>query len=128
MFVALGALFGSIAAGVLPRRRDLTPEAPSEDASPSLEGRDVPVLVAEDIVCECDDSGVLSVTGTVANRGEGSLRHAQVEVNFYDDDGAQVGGAMALINNLAPAATWRFKALAPGAAATRFKIVRVSGS
>jgi len=85
-------------------------------------------LIVDDIECICDDKGVVSVTGVLTNVSDTPLRHAEVEVDFFDESGERIGNALALTNRMAQGATWRFKVLCPGNDATRYEIVRVAAS
>jgi len=85
-------------------------------------------LLVDDIECVCDDKGVVSVTGALTNVSDTPLRHAEVEVDFFDEQGDKIGSALTITNRLAQGATWRFKALCPGNDATKYDIVRVAAS
>jgi len=51
------------------------------------------------------------ITGIVRNDSSRTYDYAQIEFNLYDSAGNQVGSTFDNINNLAPGATWRFKAI-----------------
>lgn len=67
------------------------------------------------------------VVGTVINTKNKKLSYLQVEINLYDQSGAQVGSALANINNLEPGGTWKFKAYVFQQEATDFKIKEITG-
>ena len=52
------------------------------------------------------------IVGTVKNPSGKKYSYVQVDFNLYDKAGAQIGTAMANVNNLEPYGTWKFKALA----------------
>lgn len=106
------------------REDDGSPQPPDRGGDT---GAGAPDLVLEGSRYERDPSGTWVVTGTVANRSSMMLSSAEVVVNFYDDDGVQVGSSMSLMNNLAPGARWEFKLFAPSAGAATFDIARITG-
>ena len=67
------------------------------------------------------------ITGTVINRRDVKLSYAQITFNLYDKSGAQVGSALANINDLEPGATWKFKAATFGADFDTFKFSELTG-
>ena len=67
------------------------------------------------------------IVGTVKNNSSKQYGYAQIEFNLYDASGAQVGSAMANINNLEPNGTWKFKALAFEDDFKTYKIKDVTG-
>jgi hypothetical protein len=68
-----------------------------------------------------------SITGTVVNRRKNKLAYAQITFNLYDDDGAQVGTAIANVNGLEPGGSWKFKAIGIPAKYSTYKINELSG-
>ncbi len=66
------------------------------------------------------------ITGTVLNRRGKTLRYAQITVTLYDESGAQVGTALANINDLEEDGRWNFKAVAFRKYA-RYRVSKVSG-
>lgn len=59
-----------------------------------------------------DDFGIsLHIVGTIKNNKNKSYSYVQVTFNLYDKNGAQLGTALANINNLEPYGTWRYDAL-----------------
>lgn len=51
------------------------------------------------------------VTGTVRNITENEYNGAFVEINLYDQSGAQIGNTSATTKNLEPGGLWKFEAL-----------------
>lgn len=52
-----------------------------------------------------------NIVGVVKNNTSKQYTYVQVEINLYDDSGAQVGSTLANANNLEPNGTWKFKAI-----------------
>lgn len=67
------------------------------------------------------------ITGSVINRRPVKLKYAQIKFILYDSTGAQVGTALANINDLEPGATWNFKASSFGTSFSSFKFSELSG-
>ncbi len=55
--------------------------------------------------------GNTTITGRVKNNKSRELSYAQIQFNLYDASGAQVGTAMANVNNLEPNGIWKFEAV-----------------
>ncbi|RKD22417.1 hypothetical protein SAMN02745883_00735 [Caminicella sporogenes DSM 14501] len=73
------------------------------------------------------DSFSKYVVGTIKNNTDRKYGYVQVEINIYDKDGAQIGSTMDNINNLAPGATWKFKAPILEDEAASYQIIDISG-
>lgn len=67
------------------------------------------------------------VTGTIKNNTNKQYAYVQVTFNLYDDDGAQIGTAMANINNLEANGTWKFKALGITENVASYKLMDITG-
>ena len=52
----------------------------------------------------------MKITGTLVNNTDEDKSYLQIEYNLYDADGAQIGTALANINNLKAGGTWKFEA------------------
>lgn len=76
---------------------------------------------------ETGEFGNKYVTGEVVNESAKTYSYAQVEINLYDASGAQVGSTLANVNNLAPGATWKFKAPVLEDSATKSQVKEVTG-
>nr|DAZ17151.1 MAG TPA: Protein of unknown function (DUF3426) [Caudoviricetes sp.] len=50
------------------------------------------------------------VTGSIVNKTDKEYGYLQVEINLYDDSGAQIGSTLANVNNLEAKGTWKFEA------------------
>ncbi|MCB6475554.1 FxLYD domain-containing protein [Emergencia timonensis] len=57
------------------------------------------------------DGYSITISGKVKNMTGKELSYAQIEFTIYDADGAQVGTALANINNLEKDGVWKFKAI-----------------
>ena len=55
--------------------------------------------------------GNLSVDGAVVNEAGTDLTYVQITFALYDSEGAQVGSAVANINNLAEGIVWKYSAV-----------------
>lgn len=73
------------------------------------------------------DYGVRSIVGTVKNNTDKEYSYVQIEINLYDDSGAQVGSTLANANNLEPGGTWKFEAVILEDNATEFKVKEITG-
>ena len=67
------------------------------------------------------------VNGTIKNNTDKQYSYVQVTFNLYDASGAQIGTAMANINNLEGNGTWKFKAIGGTQNATRYKLAEITG-
>jgi len=72
------------------------------------------------------DDFTIKITGTVVNRRGKNLRYVQITYKLYDESGAQVGTALANINNLEPGGTWKFEAVGFRKAKS-FKLAELKG-
>ncbi len=57
-----------------------------------------------------DSLGVVSIKGAVKNISGRDLSYAQITFGLYDNEGAQIGTAVANINNLEKDGTWKYTA------------------
>ena len=67
------------------------------------------------------------VTGTIKNNTNRQYSYVQVTFNLYDEDGAQIGTAMANVNNLEANGTWKFKALGITEEVASYKLMEITG-
>lgn len=67
------------------------------------------------------------VTGTIKNNTDKQYSYAQVTFTLYDADGAQIGSALANINNLEANGTWKFKALGMTENVSSYKLSEITG-
>lgn len=55
------------------------------------------------------DFGMIEVVGTAQNIAGRKLRYAEIDVKFYDKEGAVIGTFLANTNNLGAGEKWKFK-------------------
>lgn len=67
------------------------------------------------------------VTGTIKNNTQKEYSYVQVTFNLYDAEGAQIGTALANINNLEANGTWKFKAIGGTEKAVSYKLAEITG-
>lgn len=67
------------------------------------------------------------VTGKIKNNTGKEISYAQIEINLYDKDEAQVGTTLDNVTNLEKDGTWVFKAMILEDNAVSYKIKGVSG-
>ena len=108
VLVALGA-FGSLSGG--DKRSDSSTSAgaakteQTEEKKPEQE----PYTISDETLDTSNPYGV-KITGTLVNNTDEDKSYLQIEYNLYDADGAQIGTALANINNLKAGGTWKFEA------------------
>ncbi|MEG2311006.1 MAG: FxLYD domain-containing protein [Clostridia bacterium] len=70
------------------------------------------------------------IEGTIKNNTHKQYSYVQITLNLYDVEGAQVGSAVANINNLEPNGLWKFKALGSlgdGKKVASYKMMEITG-
>ncbi len=67
------------------------------------------------------------ITGVIINKRPSTLKYAQVQFTLLDKSGAQVGTALANINNLESGGRWKFKAISFERNFDTYKIAELSG-
>lgn len=67
------------------------------------------------------------VTGSIKNNTDKEYSYVQVTFNLYDAEGAQIGTAMANINNLEANGIWKFKAIGGTENASSYKLAEITG-
>lgn len=70
------------------------------------------------------------IEGSILNNTNKTYNYVQVTFNLYDSDNAQIGTAVANINNLEPNGTWKFKAiglLSNGVDVASYKLMEITG-
>lgn len=71
-----------------------------------------------------------TIEGTIKNNTDKQYSYVQVTFNLYDSDGAQIGTALANINNLEPNGLWKFKAsgsFGDGKTVASYKLMEITG-
>jgi hypothetical protein len=72
------------------------------------------------------DSNGGTITGTVRNNSTKQYGYVQIEINLYDNTGAQVGSTLANVNNLEAGGTWKFEAVT-FTKFTKYKVKDITG-
>ena len=73
------------------------------------------------------EEGLCYVVGTIRNNTDRQYSYVQVQINLYDDSGAQVGSTLANTNNLESGGIWKFRAFMWPDNSTEYKIMDVTG-
>lgn len=71
-----------------------------------------------------------TIEGTIKNNTDKQYSYVQVTFNLYDSDGAQIGTALANINNLEANGVWKFKAsgsFGNGKTVASYKLMEITG-
>ncbi len=71
-----------------------------------------------------------TIEGSIKNNTDKKYSYVQVTFNLYDADGAQIGSALANINNLEAEGLWKFKAigsLGNGKSVASYKLMEITG-
>ena len=78
-----------------------------------------------------DEYGIsYKIEGTIKNNTDKQYNYVQVTFNLYDKDGAQIGSALANINNLEANGLWKFKAIGSigdGKSVDSYKLIEITG-
>ena len=104
VLVALGA-FGSLSGG--DKGSDSSTSAGAAKTEQTEEKK--PYTISDETLDTSNPYGV-KITGTLVNNTDEDKSYLQIEYNLYDADGAQIGTALANINNLKAGGTWKFEA------------------
>lgn len=132
----VGVFMGAAVSTLAPTRvtpaastpQTISPDAPTRPASPAAPAAaKAPNLELLDSATETGDFGIRSVVGTIRNNTSRTYGYVQVEINLYDDSGAQVGSTLANANNLEPGGSWKFSAPIIEDSATKFKVAGITG-
>lgn len=89
------------------------PDSPSTPGVGSGSGSGAgttPTRVSDDLELMTWSYSGQHVTGSIRNNTRRTYSYAQVQINVYDSNGAQIGSTMDNINNLAPGGIWKFDA------------------
>lgn len=71
-----------------------------------------------------------TIEGSIKNNTDKQYSYVQVTFNLYDSDGAQIGTALANINNLEANGLWKFKAIGSlenGKSVASYKLMEITG-
>lgn len=112
---------GSPGSGGAPATGGQQPAEPTKTAEPPKKDLEVTETHTE------SDGFVQYVAGTVKNNTSRTYGYVQVEINLYDESGAQVGSTLDNTNNLEPGGTWKFRAPVFENGVKSYKIKNVTG-
>lgn len=97
--------------------------APSAGTSPAAEKNDWDgKFEPSELTMTTDSLGLPHITGSITNLTDKEYSYIQVEINLYDDTGAQVGSALANANHLEAKGVWKFEAIGSQAKVATCKI------
>lgn len=108
VLVALGA-FGSLSGGDKGSDSSANGGAAKTEQTEEKKQEQEPYTISDETLDTSNPYGV-KITGTLVNNTDEDKSYLQIEYNLYDADGAQIGTALANINNLKAGGTWKFEA------------------
>lgn len=108
VLVALGA-FGSLSGGDKGGDSSTSAGAAKTEQTEEKKPEQEPYTISDETLDTSNPYGV-KITGTLVNNTDEDKSYLQIEYNLYDADGAQIGTALANINNLKAGGTWKFEA------------------
>lgn len=108
VIIALGA-FGSLSGGDKGSDSSASGGAAKTEQTKEKKPKQEPYTISDETLDTSNPYGV-KITGTLVNNTDEDKSYLQIEYNLYDADGAQIGTALANINNLKAGGTWKFEA------------------
>ena len=108
VLVALGA-FGSLSGGDKGSDSSTSAGAAKTEQTEEKKPEQEPYTISDETLDTSNPYGV-KITGTLVNNTDEDKSYLQIEYNLYDADGAQIGTALANINNLKAGGTWKCEA------------------
>lgn len=123
-------IVGSILGDDNTKQQVSQPTAPAASTQSKTEPAQEPAKKSNLEVIESSiqkDGYISYIVGSVKNNSSKQYSYVQVEINLYDNSGAQVGSTLANANNLEPGAIWKFKAVVTEENATKYKIKDITG-
>lgn len=108
VIIALGA-FGSLSGGDKGSDSSAGSGAAKTEQAEEKKQEQDPYTISDEALDTSNPYGV-KITGTLVNNTDEDKSYLQIEYNLYDADGAQIGTALANINNLKAGGTWKFEA------------------
>ena len=106
--IALGA-FGSLSGGDKGSDSSTSGGTAKTEQAEEKKQEQEPYTISDETLDTSNPYGV-KITGTLVNNTDEDKSYLQIEYNLYDADGAQIGTALANINNLKAGGTWKFEA------------------
>lgn len=125
LIIASGGDNGDSPSSVTLQDRPATREesAPVSKPAPTPKKDD---LSLESFEWDTGEFGIRYVVGVIKNNSNKKYSYVQVEINLYDESGAQVGSTLDNLNNLEPGGTWKFKAIVIEDEATEAKVAGIT--
>jgi hypothetical protein len=102
-----------------------TPDAPAPPPESAADATPVAATATKTVTLEKSMMGGRHVEGVIRNNSDKVLSYVVVEINLYNDEGAQVGSTLDTISNLDPHTDWNFAALVANRNASRYRVVDV---
>ena len=108
VLVAIGA-FGSLSGGDKGSNSSTGAGGAKTEQTEEKKQEQEPYTISDETLDTSNPYGV-KITGILVNNTDEDKSYLQIEYNLYDADGAQIGTALANINNLKAGGTWKFEA------------------
>ena len=108
VLVAIGA-FGSLSGGDKGSNSSTGSGVAKTEQTEEKKQEQEPYTISDETLDTSNPYSV-KITGTLVNNTDEDKSYLQIEYNLYDADGAQIGTALANINNLKAGGTWKFEA------------------
>ena len=108
VLVAIGA-FGSLSGGDKGSNSSTGAGVAKTEQTEEKKQEQEPYTISDETLDTSNPYGV-KITGILVNNTDEDKSYLQIEYNLYDADGAQIGTALANINNLKAGGTWKFEA------------------
>ena len=108
VLIALGA-FGSLSGGGEGSDSSTGAGGAKTEQTEEKKQEQEPYTISDETLDTSNPYGV-KITGILVNNTDEDKSYLQIEYNLYDADGAQIGTALANINNLKAGGTWKFEA------------------
>lgn len=108
VIIALGA-FGSLSGGDKGSDSSTSGGTAKTEQAEEKKQEQEPYTISDEAL-DTSNPYAVKITGTLVNNTDDDKSYLQIEYNLYDADGAQIGTALANINNLKAGGTWKFEA------------------
>lgn len=123
---AYSAAIDEAPSGTVQTSGETSVAAPAAGETTSAESADKYSIDGEELT---GDAYSCKISGVYTNKAGKDLSYVQVSYNLFDEDGNQIGTALANTNNLADGGTWKFEAFGSAAVdeVASYKIGDVTG-
>lgn len=123
---AYSAAIDEAASGTVQTSDETSVAAPAAGETTAAESADKYSIDGEELT---GDAYSCKISGVYTNKAGKDLNYVQVSYNLFDEDGNQIGTALANTNNLADGGTWKFEAFGSAAVdeVASYKIGDVTG-